>query len=71
MQALSQDDNNSILVDMDLCIGCGLCVRYCKDKAILMEAKPDFQSLPENWDAFVAEMIKAREKMAAQKDQSS
>jgi len=66
MKAMSREDN-SILVDRDLCIGCGLCVRPCKDKAIRMEAKPDFPSLPPDWNAFLAEWNKAREKMEAQK----
>jgi Pyruvate/2-oxoacid:ferredoxin oxidoreductase delta subunit len=66
MKALNRDDNQSIVVDKDLCIGCGLCVRHCKNKAIMMEAKPEFPSPPPDWNAFVAEWIKETKKMKAQ-----
>jgi Fe-S-cluster-containing hydrogenase component 2 len=71
MKALSRDDNQSIVVDKDLCIGCGLCVRHCKEKAIRMEAKPDFPPPPANWDAYVAEWIKENKKRKPQAGRTS
>jgi Pyruvate/2-oxoacid:ferredoxin oxidoreductase delta subunit len=63
--ALSQDDS-SVVVDIDLCIGCGLCVKGCKDKAIVMEAKPDFQAPPQDWNGLIERMMKAGEKLGEQ-----
>jgi NAD-dependent dihydropyrimidine dehydrogenase PreA subunit len=71
MNALSWDDNQTIVVNMDLCVGCGLCVIHCKGKAIRMEAKRDFLTPPPDWVAYAAEMTKAREKMEAQKERTS
>jgi Pyruvate/2-oxoacid:ferredoxin oxidoreductase delta subunit len=66
MKALSLDGTQTVVVNMDLCIGCGLCVRHCQDQAIRMVGKPDFPVPPANWEAFVAEMAEARKKMMTQ-----
>jgi ferredoxin len=41
MGALEMNDDGSAEIDLDRCIGCGLCVTTCQEEAIQLIPKPE------------------------------
>ncbi|MBW1815412.1 MAG: 4Fe-4S binding protein [Deltaproteobacteria bacterium] len=45
MDAIKLDDDFSEIID-GRCIGCGVCIPTCPEEAITLEAKPDMEAPP-------------------------
>ena len=46
MDALSMGDDDTPLVNLDRCIGCGVCATGCPSEAIVMEERGDIPVPP-------------------------
>lgn len=64
--ALSLSADNSMRLDMDRCLGCGLCAIDCMDNAVVMRARPDAPTPPLDFAAFEVEMREAWMKRLAE-----
>ena len=65
------DDGNIAHVDLDRCIGCGVCVTKCPSDAIQMIKKDQENIPPPNMVAMYQEMAKKRAELQALKEQQS
>jgi Fe-S-cluster-containing hydrogenase component 2 len=65
MEALHVDNKKAIL-DLDRCIGCGLCVATCRTKSLTLLRKPEAQQsyVPKNIIETSIKLGKARGKLS-------
>jgi electron transport complex protein RnfB len=43
MRAIAVNEDGAAQINMDRCIGCGLCVTKCPSEALYLEVKPENQ----------------------------